>query len=172
MAEKVNEIEENEKILNTIMKEESRIVPPKKLILMFIFLVSIFLLNLIRGESGKSIAGIVRCSGAFWAITCMLPVVTLIFVLIFVRMVKREEKIKEKVGYVFDSKDLKFTNKNIVILLIAGFIGGFLTGAVNAGASLAVLPVLLHLGMHARVASATSGFNTAWIAITLIANVI
>ena len=87
-------------------------------------------------------------------------------------MVKREEKIKEKVGYVFDSKDLKFTNKNIVILLIAGFIGGFLTGAVNAGASLAVLPVLLHLGMHARVASATSGFNTAWIAITLIANVI
>ena len=147
-------------------------MPTKKLILMFIFLVSIFLLNLIRGESGDSIVGIVRCSWLFWLVTCMLPVITALFVFIFVKIIKSEERLKERIGYIFDSKDMKFTNKNITILLIAGFIGGFLTGAVNAGASLAVLPVLLHLGMHARVASATSGFNTAGIAITLIANVI
>lgn len=50
-----------------------------------------------------------------------------------------------------------YTNKIYAQLFLSGIAGGFLSGAVNFGASLAVLPVLLKLGMHPRVASAVSG---------------
>lgn len=56
-------------------------------------------------------------------------------------------------------------------LFSSGTIAGLLSGALGAGAGLAVVPILLLMNVHPRVSSATSGFNYLWIALTLIISV-
>lgn len=56
--------------------------------------------------------------------------------------------------------------------MISGIAAGLLSGALGAGSGLATVPILLFLGVHPRVASATTQFNYLWVALTLIINVI
>ena len=69
-------------------------------------LLSILLINLLRGESGKSIINVKRCSIEFWLLSALIPVVVGIFAFFTLKKLRNELKYKEEIGYVQDTKDL------------------------------------------------------------------
>lgn len=50
------------------------------------------------------------------------------------------------------------------MVYFSGFLAGFVSGSLGLGAGLVMVPILLQLKVHPRVASATSGFTYFWIA--------
>ena len=51
--------------------------------------------------------------------------------------------------------DLKYTKKNITKLIVAALVGGWTAGALGLGGGIIFTPLLLYLGVPARVTSST-----------------
>jgi len=72
---------------------------------------------------------------------------------------KKEINLKHSCHYDFDENDIQNLEFSSYIKLSgSGAAAGFIAGMLGAGAGLVVVPVLLILNVHTRVAAATSGF--------------
>jgi uncharacterized membrane protein YfcA len=69
-------------------------------------------------------------------------------VVLSVRMLRNEQKLKIKYGNInLVESDIRLTNKNVTVLILLGFIGGILAGALGLGGGVIFNPVLLTMGM-------------------------
>ena len=50
-----------------------------------------------------------------------------------------------------------------IIYVLTGLIGGFSSGLIGAGCGHIIVSVLVYKGVHPRVATATSGFQTVFV---------
>lgn len=65
-----------------------------------------------------------------------------------VRMLRNEQALKLKYGNInLVESDIVLTNKNITILILLGFMGGMLAGALGLGGGVIFNPVLLAMGL-------------------------
>lgn len=65
-----------------------------------------------------------------------------------IRMQRNEQKLKAKYGNInLAESDITLTNKNVIMLLILGFMGGLLAGALGLGGGVIFNPVLLAMGL-------------------------
>lgn len=63
-------------------------------------------------------------------------------------MQRNEQKLKAKYGNInLAESDITLTNKNVTMLLILGFMGGLLAGALGLGGGVIFNPVLLAMGL-------------------------
>lgn len=69
-------------------------------------------------------------------------------VVLAVRMLRNEQALKKKYGNVnLEESDVILNNKNITILILLGFMGGMLAGALGLGGGVIFNPVLLAMGL-------------------------
>jgi uncharacterized membrane protein YfcA len=78
-------------------------------------------------------------------------VVTIIAVVIL----KKEYKYKVAIGYKFCPGDFECTTLNSLKLPLIAFIGGMIAGSLGIGAGLIFNPIIIQMGVHPAVASAT-----------------
>lgn len=71
----------------------------------------------------------------------------------------REAALKEKYGNInVHPRDLVYNKKVICQLLVLGFIGGWVAGALGLGGCAVFNPVLITIGLQPKVASATGTY--------------
>jgi hypothetical protein len=63
-------------------------------------------------------------------------------------MLKNEQKLKAKYGNInLVESDITLNKKNLTVLILLGFMGGMLAGALGLGGGVIFNPVLLTMGM-------------------------
>jgi uncharacterized membrane protein YfcA len=114
---------------------------------------------LIRGGMGaKSIAGIIQCSEGFFA---WIPLFILICVIIGVANSLYTYKLHKwhvAEGYRFQPHDMQWTPKKLTMFMILAIGAGVASGTLGAGGGTPMGPMLIMLGVHPQINSATSSF--------------
>ena len=140
------------------MKKEASHFQWAKQALCLTLLALLILLNLCMGSASReSIIGIQKCDNAYWAVQFAFVVICIIFTVIAVRLAKHDQALKIKYGGVnISDSDIRFdNNRRLTALLILGFIGGLVAGALGLGGGSVYNPALLAMGTPPKVASAS-----------------
>ena len=143
--------------LQTLLKEESR-TPLDKMFIMSSMVIAVILLNLLKG--GKrgvfdSPLGIECGSMAYW--TVQLSVVVLVLVVSYWArdVLITKWKLKSRLNYKYIPGDVEWNERNTVIYPAACFFAGFFAGMFGVGGGIVKGPLMLQMGVHPLVASAT-----------------
>ena len=116
------------------------------------------LMNLMMGSSSrKSIIGIKKCDSAYWSIQIAFVILCAVAATIAVRMAQRNQNLKMEYGGINIGKsDIHYSDKKkLTQLLMLGFIGGWVAGALGLGGGSIYNPAFLSLGIPPKVSSAT-----------------
>jgi uncharacterized membrane protein YfcA len=70
----------------------------------------------------------------------------------------KEHLYRFNIGYPFNSTDIKWTSSLFIKFPLYGFISGCMAGLLGIGGGLILGPLLLELGLHPVVSTATSNF--------------
>lgn len=115
-------------------------------------------MNLCMGSKNvDSIIGIKKCSAMYWVVQGIFVLICIIATMVAVRWARKDQNLKLKYGglNVADS-DIRYSNKkSLTFLLLLGFAGGWVAGALGLGGGSIYNPALLAMGIPPRVSSAT-----------------
>ena len=126
--------------------------------LCIILLATLIMMNLMMGSSAReSIVGIQKCDGAYWGIQVGFVAICIVCTVVAVKLAKRDQALKLKYGGVNLTKsDIRYeNNKSMTQLLLLGFVGGWVAGALGLGGGCVYNPALLAMGIPPKVSSAT-----------------
>jgi len=115
-------------------------------------------MNLMMGSSSMdSIVGIKKCDPAYWGVQFAFVLICVASAVFAVRMAQNEQRLKMQYGGVNIGKsDIVYTDKKrLTQLLVLGFVGGWVAGALGLGGGCVYNPALLALGIPPKVSSAT-----------------
>jgi len=141
-----------------MLKDKEKHTPQDKVVLMCFMFTVVVILNLIKGggKGHESVLGI-DCGGLYyWFITIAIGL-WLIAIMYYVREkmvlpVAREKKI---IGYEFVVGDVKWNARNTVVYPIICILAGLAAGMFGIGGGIVKGPLMLELGVHPLVASAS-----------------
>jgi len=115
-------------------------------------------MNLMMGSSTMdSIVGIKKCDPAYWGVQLAFVLICVASAIVAVRMAQRVQRLKMQYGGVNIGKsDIVYTDKKrLTQLIVLGFVGGWVAGALGLGGGCVYNPALLALGIPPKVSSAT-----------------
>lgn len=113
-------------------------------------------MNLSLGSSSKvSIDGVKLCGVVYWMIQVIFILVCFVVTYFSVKMNKKEQDLRKKYKVNYIEGEIIFEGNNLVKLLIIGFAGGWVSGALGLGGGSIYNPALLSLGVNPKVAAST-----------------
>eukprot|EP00581_Thalassiosira_minuscula_P016503 CAMPEP_0183718894 /NCGR_PEP_ID=MMETSP0737-20130205/12026_1 /TAXON_ID=385413 /ORGANISM="Thalassiosira miniscula, Strain CCMP1093" /LENGTH=571 /DNA_ID=CAMNT_0025948537 /DNA_START=8 /DNA_END=1723 /DNA_ORIENTATION=- len=117
----------------------------------------VLLINILKGGGGfQSPIGIQCGSAAFWAAQAVLLVWILLISWLGRRLLLKEAARKAEAGYIYLDEDLKWDRKSTIIYPLISTLAGFCAGMFGIGGGIIKGPLMLAMGVHPAVASATS----------------
>ena len=141
--------------LATILREESDVSMQKLLALMTLFVV-VLVMNVLKGGGSTSPLGIECGSKAFW----LSNLAILAWILFFMYQVRvylvDRYALKERVKYRYLEGDMRWSARSTVLYPCICFFAGFFAGMFGVGGGIVKAPLMLAMGVHPAVASATS----------------
>mmetsp|Transcript_31492 Transcript_31492/g.64879 ORF Transcript_31492/g.64879 Transcript_31492/m.64879 type:complete len:560 (-) Transcript_31492:295-1974(-) len=146
----------NKEQLQQILEEERHIKMGNVQVLLLLFVVILFI-NLMKGGGAlKSPLGI-RCgSNSFWiANGAMLGWILLISFFARSYLVRKHE-IKEAVGFPYVEGDIKWDSRATIVYPVICAAAGFFAGMFGVGGGIVKGPLMLAMGVHPKVSSASS----------------
>ncbi|KAL9186729.1 hypothetical protein ACHAXT_005967 [Thalassiosira profunda] len=156
----------NKEELAQILEEERHMPPGNIKVLVAMFAVVLFI-NLLKGGGAfKSPLGI-RCgSPSFWAANgIMLGFIVLVSTFARSYLVRRYE-IKERCGYPYVEGDIKWDHRATVVYPTICTAAGFFAGMFGVGGGIVKGPLMLAMGVHPKVSSASSACMILFTAFT------
>lgn len=139
------------------LEQDSRQYPKDKLLGLLVLWIGLVLLTFFKGGKGvESIIGI-TCNSPWYAVLiCIQFAWTLGFALVFgLKLVKRQAA-KKAVQYPFLPNDVLWDNKKLRFYAFFTFIAGVVAGLIGIGGGMVLGPLMLVMGIHPRVSSATT----------------
>jgi len=119
-------------------------------------LLTILLLSIPSGGGFPSPLGIECGSVWFWFAQALLLVWILFISVLGRRFLLKDTAKKAEAGYVYLDDDLKWTKKSTIIYPLISTLAGFAAGMFGIGGGIIKGPLMLAMGIHPAVASATS----------------
>ncbi|KAL9183717.1 hypothetical protein ACHAXT_004573 [Thalassiosira profunda] len=152
-----------------ILEEERHPRRRNVLLIVTLFLV-VLLINILKGGGGfASPIGIECGSAAFWSAQALLLVWVLCISFIGRRFLLKDAKRKADAGYHYLDDDIRWDSRSTVIYPLISTLAGFCAGMFGIGGGIIKGPLMLAMGVHPAVASATSAcmiFFTSFTATT------
>lgn len=148
---------QNEEDLHKILEEE-RHVPSRNVQILCLTLGIIIFINLIKGGGSTfpSPLGITCGSIPFWFANGLMILWTII-VIIFARdYLIRRYKLKARVNYPYVEGDIAWDNRATIIYPVICTAAGFFAGMFGVGGGIVTGPLMLAMGVHPKVSSATN----------------
>jgi len=142
--------------LSTILEEDRHVPMGNVKVLMVTFVVIIFI-NIMKGGGAFPSPLGIRCgSPSFWVSNGMM-LGWILLVSIFARMyLVRRHEIKERVGYPYVEGDIKWDSRATVVFPLICTAAGFFAGMFGVGGGIVKGPLMLAMGVHPKVSSASS----------------
>lgn len=147
---------EDAQILSKILEEETK-TPMKNVWTLIATFVVVLFINLMKGGGAfPSPLGIECGSASFW-ISNVAMLGWTIFIAMIVRLyLIRRNATKEMVNYPFVEGDIKWDSKATIVYPGICTLAGFFAGMFGVGGGIVKGPLMLAMGVHPAVASATS----------------
>lgn len=102
-----------------------------------------------------SIIGIPKCSAEEYVVMIIFVLICVGFTVLAVHINNKEQLLKEKYNINFVESDIRLRGRNLAKVLLIGFFGGWVAGALGLGGGAIFNPALLALGVPPVVSSAT-----------------
>lgn len=152
--------EEKQKKLEKVIAYESTNFQWDKIGLNWGIIVVQTVVALLRGSGTNSIAGISRCETVDWVLFGMLQLFCLIFLLAGIKVAKQDYINKVDCGYEFSPGDFQATSQNLMMLIAIAFVGSMFAAFCGVGPGFIFSPILVMIGLHPIVATATGMYVT------------
>ncbi|KAL7449155.1 hypothetical protein ACHAWC_001245 [Mediolabrus comicus] len=142
--------------LDTILEEERNVPKGNVQVLIVTFTVILFI-NLMKGGGAFPSPLGIRCgSPSFW-VSNGIMLGWIVLVSIFARMyLVRRHEIKERVGYPYVEGDIKWDSRATIVYPVICTAAGFFAGMFGVGGGIVKGPLMLAMGVHPKVSSASS----------------
>jgi uncharacterized membrane protein YfcA len=128
---------------------------PKHLISFSLTVLSLVVTFLRGSKKFDSIIGIEKCSVPDWTLVVLLIVFMGVFSFLGVRLNKKEQALKEKVGRGRGPSDISFEGKQLFNLCFFAFVGGWVSGALGLGGGSIFNPLMISMGVPPSVSTST-----------------
>ncbi len=139
-------------------------IPFRKLVFCVISYLVLLLITLLKGSDHvHSIIGIRTCSLAYWVVYLSYVPISLVLTYIIACVVSDEYLYRKEIGYPYNSSDIKWNKRVIIKYSLFALFTGLLSGLLGIGGGLLLGPLLLELGIHPIVSTATSNFLVVFI---------
>ena len=137
--------------------EAERIVPKQNLVILVTMFVVVLFINLMKGGGAFTSPLGIKCgSMSFWvANIIMLGWIFAITVHVRNVLVKKWEK-KEAVGYQYVEGDIQWDGRATIVYPAVCCLAGFFAGMFGVGGGIVKGPLMLAMGVHPKVSSASS----------------
>ena len=142
--------------LSYIIKEE-RHPKTRNVMLVFVMFCVVLIINIFKGGGGFQSPMGIRCGSiSFWFAQGLL-LVWILFISCSGRMfMLKDTKRKIEAGYIYLDEDVKWDEKSTIIYPLISILAGFFAGMFGIGGGIVKGPLMLAMGIHPAVASATS----------------
>ena len=149
-----NEVSEDLRVITRSEKKWFPFLP--LLIFMFMYAFAI-LSSFLKGSSNHpSIIGVTQCTPAYWIMLLLIFSGFGVFSIFAIWYIVHNTRKKMTLGYNFDSYDIVWSFKPILICMIFGLLAGVGSSLLSFGGSLILGPVMLKLGFRPEVSAGTS----------------
>jgi len=137
--------------------EEERHIPMTNIVILVAMFVVIIVVNLLKGGGAfPSPLGITCGSPAFWLSNAfMLGWILLVSVLVRMHLIHKFER-KERCGYQYVEGDIKWDGRATIVYPGICCLAGFFAGMFGIGGGIVKGPLMLAMGVHPAVSSASS----------------
>ena len=88
---------------------------------------------LLSSQSHESPIGVKICSAVYWSAEVLFIIVCGLVTYVSIRINNSEQKLKIKYQVNYREGDVKFESKPLVVIVLIGFIGGLVAGALGLG---------------------------------------
>lgn len=144
-------------ILNKLIEADKKHFTLRNIIVVSIPVLSILLINLLRGsKTMSSIIGIKRWDALDFILLAFQAILLIGLTVINVYMLKKEYSLKIANNYQFVKGDVVWDQRTVIKFALFGVIGGFISGAVGLSGGILFTPLFLDFGIAPTVASSTS----------------
>lgn len=142
--------------LRRILDEESRVPIGNILILLAMFVV-VLLINIMKGGGASpSPLGIQCGSNSFWAANIFMLVWIIIISLIVRKYLVKRWELKKEINYPYVEGDIEWDARATIIYPLVCCLAGFFAGMFGIGGGIVKGPLMLTMGVHPAVSSASS----------------
>jgi uncharacterized membrane protein YfcA len=139
-------------------------LPFNKILFCLISYSMLLIITLVKGSAHfSSIVGIRTCSPLYWAVYLAYLPICLVITYIVGKMVSEEYNYRVEIGYPYHFSDIKWSTEIIIKYPLYALSAGILSGLLGIGGGLILGPLLLELGVHPVVSTATSNFLVVFI---------
>ena len=146
----------NPLLIETITEQERHMKPQNISLIVFMFLV-VVVVNILKGGGGfPSPIGITCGSLAFWSAQLLLLLFIVMIAAISRKRLIKDAQRKMDAGYVYLKEDIIWDERSTVVYPLVSSIAGFCAGMFGIGGGIVKGPLMLAMGVHPAVASATS----------------
>eukprot|EP00523_Entomoneis_sp_CCMP467_P007978 CAMPEP_0168727666 /NCGR_PEP_ID=MMETSP0724-20121128/5292_1 /TAXON_ID=265536 /ORGANISM="Amphiprora sp., Strain CCMP467" /LENGTH=623 /DNA_ID=CAMNT_0008774499 /DNA_START=52 /DNA_END=1923 /DNA_ORIENTATION=+ len=153
------EIEEDEtsRLRRQFLEEDARQFPREKLLVLLLLWMGLILLTFLKGGKGvESIIGI-DCESPWFSVLIVCQFLwTLGFALVFGLKLPKRVQARKDVGYPFQPTDVMWDNSKLRFYAAFTFVAGIVAGLIGIGGGMVLGPLMLIMGIHPRVSSATT----------------
>lgn len=144
------------KTVDSAVEERSHGIPWLKVFLLTLCFVGCVVLTVLKGSGHGSIIGVVCGSVGFWIISCSFIPWVLIFGALFRCMLVAEHELKLQENYEFQEGDIKWDSESTIRYPLICTLAGIFAGLFGVGGGIVKGPLMLEMGVHPSVASATA----------------
>jgi len=139
------------------LAEDSRQYPKEKLLYLLFLWVGLTLITFFKGGKGvDSLIGITCEDAGFYVLIALQFLWTIGFAVVFgLKCVSRTES-RLKVNYPFHKNDVLWNRRKLNIYASSTFGAGIVAGLIGIGGGMVLGPLMLMMGVHPRVSSATT----------------
>jgi len=155
-ANELNNEEDKEATLGKILEEE-RLTPMTNITMLVSLFVVVLFINIMKGGGAfQSPIGIVCGSPSFWASNILMLVWILLVSFRARSYLIQRYFIKEKVNYKYVEGDIEWDPQATILYPSLCMVAGFFAGMFGIGGGIVKGPLMLAMGVHPKVSSASS----------------
>lgn len=139
------------------LENDARQLPKEKVLALTVLWIGLLILTLLKGGNGlDSLAGITCKSPWYLAILAAQFFWMLSFALVFGFKLLRDQHARQKVSYPYLADDVVWDMKLLRFYGSFTFFAGIVAGLIGIGGGMVLGPLMLVMGIHPRVSSATT----------------
>mmetsp|Transcript_3857 Transcript_3857/g.5650 ORF Transcript_3857/g.5650 Transcript_3857/m.5650 type:complete len:565 (-) Transcript_3857:136-1830(-) len=145
------------KLRREFLEEDSKQYPKAKILALLVLWIGLILLTFFKGGKGvESLIGI-KCDSPWYAVLIALQFVwTLGFATVYGLKLLKRQNARAAVNYPYLPKDVLWDNKKLRFYSTFTFVAGIVAGLIGIGGGMVLGPLMLQMGIHPRVSSATT----------------
>ena len=153
--------------LRSDLLEQEKVNPREKILAICAMFSLLIFLNVMVGGGGFVSPWNIRCGGiAFWTVHCIIAACLVAFAWAAQSYLVARHEVKQLVNFNFVHGDIRWDARSSVVYPLFFCAAGVFAGLFGIGGGMVTVPLLLAMGVHPAVATATSSCMTLFTSIS------